>query len=70
MIQIARPKSSNGDTGGSAAGLERSAHVDLAHRGPFPLVRRLERLVAQRPGLWLGAAVSLGIALGWWVKRR
>jgi hypothetical protein len=70
MIQIARPESSNDGTGRSSLGLENGEFVDMARMGPSPIVRAIERFVAQRPGFGLGAALSLGIALGWWAKRR
>jgi len=69
MIQIARPESSNDGPGRSSLGLENGEHVGMARKGPSPIVRAIERFVARRPGFCLGAALSAGIALGWWVKR-
>jgi hypothetical protein len=30
----------------------------------------VEQFIAEHPGICLGAAVVMGIAVGWWVKRR
>lgn len=68
MIPIARPESSNNGTGGSSLASERGGDVDIG-QDSSPIVRAITRFVAQRPGFCLGAALSLGIAFGWWVKR-
>jgi len=70
MIQIARPESAHDGSGRSSLGLENGGWADMARQGPSQIVRVIERFVAQRPGFGLGAALALGIALGWWVKRR
>lgn len=70
MIQIARYESSNGGTGRSALGLDSGERVAMARKEPSRIVRAIERFVAQRPGFCLGTALSVGIALGWWVKRQ
>jgi len=69
MIQIARHESSSDGTGRSSLGPGNDECVDMARKRPSRIVRAIERFVAHRPGLCLGAALSVGIALGWWVKR-
>src|SRR5512141_1524074 len=69
MIRITRPESSKDDPGRSSPGLHSGQRVDMARKGRSPSVRSIERFVARRPGFCLGAALSAGIALGWWVKR-
>jgi hypothetical protein len=32
--------------------------------------RRVLQFIAAHPGLCLGAALSVGMAIGWWVKRK
>lgn len=65
MIQIARPEPSNDGTDQSSLRLDRAERVDM----PRKRSSRIERFVAQRPGFCLGAALSVGIALGLLVKR-
>jgi ElaB/YqjD/DUF883 family membrane-anchored ribosome-binding protein len=63
------PKRSKDDIGRSSIGLNGNEWVDMARKGLSRSVRRIERFVAQRPAFCLGAALAVGIALGWWVKR-
>jgi hypothetical protein len=70
MISVACPESSKDDLGQSSNGLDRGEGVDVARKRPSRIVRSIVRFAAQRPGFCLGAALSAGIALGWWVKRR
>jgi hypothetical protein len=70
MIQIARRESSNGGAGRSSLGLENGERVDMARQGALQIARTIERFIAHRPGFCLGAALSVGIAFGWWVKRQ
>lgn len=70
MIQIARPELSNDGLGRGTLGLKQGEAVGMARKGAAQMVRAIERLVARRPGFCLGTAVSFGIAIGWWVKRR
>jgi hypothetical protein len=70
LIQILRPESSNGGAGRSSLGLEKGERGGMARKGPIQIVRSLERFVARRPGFCLAAALSVGIALGWWMKRQ
>ena len=70
MIQIPRPELSNNGPGRIRFGLENGEIVGMARTGASQLVRTIERFVARRPAICLGAALSVGIALGWWVKRR
>jgi hypothetical protein len=70
MIPIAGPESSNDGSDQCSLGLESDARVGMVPEKPSPIVRALERFVVHRPRLCLGAAFSLGIALGWWEKRR
>ncbi len=69
MIRIARHESSKNGPSRFSLGLNRGKWVDMARTGLSQSVQSIERFVAQRPGLCLGAALSVGIALGWWVKR-
>ena len=70
MIQITQPESSNNGAGQSSPGLDQGEFAAIARKRPSRIVRAIDRFVAQRPGFCLGAALSVGIALGWWVKRR
>jgi ElaB/YqjD/DUF883 family membrane-anchored ribosome-binding protein len=70
MIQTPRPELSNDGSGRSTLGLKPGETVGRARQGAVQVVRAIEQFVARRPGLCLGAALSLGIALGWWMKRR
>lgn len=70
MIQMAPPERSNQGPGRSSLGLEYGAAIGMACQGASQTVRAIERFVARRPGLCLGAALAFGIALGWWVKRQ
>jgi ElaB/YqjD/DUF883 family membrane-anchored ribosome-binding protein len=70
MIQIARPEISIDGSGRSSLGLNCGQAVGMARQKASQLVQEIERLVARRPGLCLGAALSVGIALGWLVKRQ
>lgn len=69
MIRTARLESSKNGAGRSSWGLPNGERVDMARKGLSQSVQWIERFVAQRPGVCLGAALSFGIALGWWVKR-
>lgn len=69
MIQIARHESSKNGSGRSSIGPNRAECVDKVQEEPSQSVQFIERFVAQRPGACLGAALSVGIALGWCVKR-
>jgi hypothetical protein len=70
MIQIARPERSNGGSARSSLRLDYGEAVDTARKKASQMVQEIERFVARRPGFCLGAALSFGIALGWWMKRR
>jgi ElaB/YqjD/DUF883 family membrane-anchored ribosome-binding protein len=70
MIQIPRPELSNNGPGRSSLGLEHDEAVGMARQGASQMVRAIEQFVARRPVISLGVALSFGIALGWWVKRR
>jgi ElaB/YqjD/DUF883 family membrane-anchored ribosome-binding protein len=69
MIRIARHESSKNGCGRSSIGSNRAECVDNAQEKPSQSVQFIERFVAQRPGFCLGVALSVGIALGWCVKR-
>lgn len=62
MIRITRLRSTANGLGRSATGVngERLSQS----------VRPIERFIAKRPFFCLAAALSAGITLGWWVKRR
>ena len=70
MIQITRPESANDGIGRSLPELDHGESAGRPWKGPAHMVEMIERFVADRPGLCLGTALSLGIALGWWVKRK
>ena len=69
MIQIQRYESSNNGAGRSSLGLDGGKRVAMARKEPSRIARAVDRFVAQRPGFCLATALSVGIALGWWVKR-
>ena len=70
MIHIKRPEASNNGIRSSSPGIGNVELVGMAQKGPSRMVRAIERFVARRPGFCLAAAISIGVALGWWVKRR
>jgi hypothetical protein len=69
MIRIALHELSKNNAGRPLLGLNNGEWVGMGRTGLSRSVQSIERFVAQRPGLCLGAALSVGIALGWWVKR-
>jgi hypothetical protein len=69
MIRNAHHESAKNGSGRSSIGSNSAEYVDKAQKGPSQNVRFIERFVAKRPGFCLGVALSVGIALGWWVKR-
>jgi hypothetical protein len=69
MIRLARPELSKDAPGRSSLGLDSAEWANAARKGLSQSVQSIERFVARRPGFCLGAALSVGIALGWWVKR-
>jgi ElaB/YqjD/DUF883 family membrane-anchored ribosome-binding protein len=66
MISIARPHASaqSADREGAGAVLDQAHHY-LAETGEF-----VKDLVTNRPALALGAALAVGVILGWLIKRR
>lgn len=70
MIKITHSESTNDRSGPAPPWFEFRNFGELARKGSAAMVRALERFVADQPGLCLGAAVSAGVFLGWWVKRR
>jgi hypothetical protein len=70
MIDIARHELSNDGPGRSSLGFGGGGAVAVARKGLSVSVQSIERFVARRPGVCLGAALSVGIVLGWWVKRQ
>ena len=69
MIRIACLESTTNRSGRSSIELKRGEWADVARKQLSQSVQLIERFVAQRPGFCMGAALSVGIALGWWVKR-
>ena len=69
MIRIAHHESSKNGSGRSSIGPNRAECIDKAQEEPSQTVRFIERFVAKRLGFCLGVALSVGITLGWWVKR-
>ena len=69
MIRIARHESSKNGSGRFPLELNSGEWVDMARKGLSQSVQSIERFVAQQPAFCLGAALSVGVALGWWVKR-
>ena len=69
MISIACPASSKDDVGESSLKLNRGVWGDAGRKVLSKSARAIERFVVQKPGYCLGTALSVGIALGWWVKR-
>ena len=43
--------------------------TDLAQIERSRRVQSIKQFVARHPGLCLGAALSFGVILGWWMKR-
>jgi hypothetical protein len=70
MIRITRRESATNGLGRSSIGLNRGHWTDVPRKGLSQSARSIERFVAGRPRFCLAAALSAGIALGWWVKRR
>ena len=70
MIQIPRPEVSNNGPGRIRFGLENGEAVDMARQKASRIIREIEQFVARQPAICLGAALSVGIALGWLVKRQ
>jgi len=70
MIRMARLDSPKNGPSRSSLGLSSGEWVDMVRKGLSQSVQSIERFVAQRPGFCLGAAISVGMALGWWVKRQ
>lgn len=69
MIRIVHDESSKNGSGRSTSGPASAERVDKSQNDPSQSVQFIERIVAERPGSCLGVALSIGIALGWWVKR-
>jgi hypothetical protein len=69
MIRIARHESSKNGSSRSPLGPNSAECVGNAQEEPSQRVQFMGRFVAKRPGVCLGVALSVGIALGWWVKR-
>ncbi len=69
MISIAGPAPSKDDVGESSLKRNRGRWGDAGRKVLSKSARAIERLAGQKPGYCLAAALSLGIALGWWVKR-
>ena len=69
MIRIARLETATNVPGRSSIGLNKGEWANVARKQLSKSVQSIERLVAQLPGFCMGAALSVGIALGWWVKR-
>jgi hypothetical protein len=69
MIGIARDVSATRGPSRSSTGPGSRTWADLGQTGLSQGVRLLERFIGRRPCFCLGAALSAGIALGWWVKR-
>ena len=69
MIRIASHEPSKSEPSQSSLELNSGEWVDMARNGLSQSVQSIEQFVARRPGFCLGAVLSAGIALGWWVKR-
>ena len=69
MIKTAHPESPNDRSGPAPLRFEFRNFGERARKGPAAMIQAFERFVADQPGLCLGAAVTAGIFLGWWVKR-
>lgn len=70
MIRTAQHESANNDFRQSSLGIEGGTWVAKIRKALSLNLQSIERFVAQRPGVSLGAAISLGMGLGWWVKRQ
>jgi hypothetical protein len=69
MIRIACPASSKDDVGESSLKFNHGVWGDAGRKVLSKSALAIERFAVQEPGYCLGAALSIGIALGWWVKR-
>jgi hypothetical protein len=69
MIRIARHEPSKNEPSQSSLEPNSGGWVDMATRGLSQSVHSIERFVAQQPAFCLGAALSVGVVLGWWAKR-
>ena len=69
MISIACPASSKDDVGETSLTLNQSVWGDAGRKVLSKSARAIERFAVQEPGYCLGAALAIGITLGWWVKR-
>ena len=70
MISIVGTAPSKDDVGESSLKLNRGKWGDAGRKVLSKSARAIERLAVQEPGYCLAAAIFLGIAFGWWVKRR
>ena len=70
MIKTAHPESTNDRVDPAPLRFEFRNFGELVRKAPVAMVRAFERLVAGQPEICLGAAVTAGIFLGWWVKRQ
>jgi hypothetical protein len=69
MIRISRIEPLIKGPDRSSIGQSRGQWTDVVRKGLSQSVQSIERLVIRWPSFCLGAALSAGIALGWWVKR-
>jgi hypothetical protein len=69
MISSACPTPSQDDVGETSLQLSRGTWGNAGREILFQSAQAIERWACQEPGYCLGAALSIGIALGWWVKR-
>ena len=70
MIRTAQLESANNGPSRSSLGLDSGKWAAMVRKALSQHVQSIERFVAQRPGVSLGVALSLGMGLGWWVKRQ
>ena len=69
MISIACPASSKDGISESLPELNHGVWGDAGRKVVSKSALAIERFAVQEPGYCLGAALSIGIALGWLVKR-
>lgn len=69
MISIECPAPSKDDVGESSLKLNRGMWGGTGRKVLSKSARAIEEFAVQKPGYFLAAALSLGIAIGWGVKR-
>ena len=70
MIQIERPKASNNGASQSSPGLDNGEVIGTTRKGSVADGTRNRAVRGPAARFLPGGGMSVGVALGWWVKRR